>query len=150
VPEIGTVLGMATNNDIDDRLTEVEGDVRTAVTTSEHAYRIAEVAERVVDGVVAKLNLHKKLLLALRETQIEQDQTITGLDRKADKLDLKVDKLDTKVDKGFVEMREGFAKVDQNFAKVDQNFAKVEETFMKMAIGQAEITALLNRVIEDK
>jgi hypothetical protein len=75
-----------------------------ASASSPRRPRRASRADRDVSAFKARLDTHKALLEALRETQVEQGQRLTSLE--------------SKVDKGF----------------------------SMLAIGQAEITALLRNI----
>jgi hypothetical protein len=68
-----------------------------------------------VSVFIEKLEVHKVLIEALRETQIEHGKRLERLERN--------------MDDGFKEMRSGFS---------------------TMAVGQAEITKLITKVIESR
>jgi len=83
---------------------------------------LAAGADRDVSEVRAELRAHTRVLNALRETQLDQDRKITGLEQKVTGLDQKVTGLDQKV------------------TGLDQ---KVTEGFAMLSTGMAQITALL-------
>jgi hypothetical protein len=106
---------MASEEENEARFSRLEHDVRLARTEASHALVLAKGADRDVASFGEKLAVQKKLIEAVRETQVTHSQTLTehGLELAALK----------------IEVREGFA---------------------RQAVGQAQITALLNRIIDDK
>jgi hypothetical protein len=106
---------MATNEEMEKRLNIVEEKARVATRTAETTRHVAEYAQIQTSSFGDKLDAHRDLLMALRDTQVEQGNDIKEL-RKENK--------DSRT-----EVREGFG---------------------KLAIGAAEITALLTRSLEEK
>ena len=82
---------MSEPNDINERVTRLEGEVVRARQDAKEARVLAVGADRDVSTMQVQLRAHTRSLEALRETQLEQGGEIRGLRR---------------------EMREGFARVD--------------------------------------
>lgn len=127
---------MASEEEKEARFTKLEHDVRLARTEASHALVLAKGADKDVASFGEKLAVQKQLIEAVRETQVTHGQRLDGLDRKVDVLDRKVDLLDDKVD--LLDVR------------LTSFQAEVREGFATQAVGQAQITALLNRIIDDK
>ena len=72
---------------------------------------LAAGADRDVSEVRAELRAHTRVLNALRETQLDQDRKITGLEQKVTGLDQKVTGLDQKVTEGFATLSTGMAQI---------------------------------------
>ena len=72
---------------------------------------LAAGADRDVSEVRAELRAHTRVLNALRETQLDQDRKITGLEQKVTGLDQKVTGLDQKVTEGFAMLSTGMAQI---------------------------------------
>ena len=72
---------------------------------------LAAGADRDVSEVRAELRAHTQALNALRETQLDQDRKITGLEQKVTGLDQKVTGLDQKVTEGFAMLSTGMAQI---------------------------------------
>jgi hypothetical protein len=114
---------MSGPDEINDRVTRLEGEVARARQDAAAARVLAGGADRDVAAMQVELRAHTRSLIALRQTQVEQGR----------------------------EMREGFARVDAEFAQVRgemrEGFARVDtemrEGFSVLAVGQAQITALL-------
>jgi hypothetical protein len=106
---------MASEEENEARFSKLEQDVRLARIEASHALVLAKGADRDVASFGEKLAVQKKLIEAVRETQVTHSQTLAehGLELTALKS----------------EVREGFA---------------------RQAVGQAQITALLNRIIDNK
>jgi hypothetical protein len=113
---------MATNEELERRIIAVEGEVQLAKTMAVDARFLAVRADRDVSVFNEKLEVHKVLIEALRETQIDHG-------RRLDEHGKRLERIERTMDEGFKEMRNGFS---------------------TMAIGQAEITKLITKVIEDK
>jgi hypothetical protein len=120
---------MASEEETEARFSKLEHDVQLARTDASHALVLAKGADRDVATFGEKLAVHKKLIEAVREIQVTHGQQLEALDRKVVVLDRKVEVIDQKVEALQTEMREGFA---------------------RQAVGQAQITALLTRVIDNK
>jgi hypothetical protein len=120
---------MASEEENEARLANAERKAHVARVDASHALVLAKGADRDVASFGDKLAAQQKLIEAVRETQVTHGQRLDVLDRKADLLDDKVDLLDGRLTSFQAEMREGFA---------------------RQAIGQAQITALLDRIIDNK
>lgn len=105
--------------ELEARVSALEAEVRLIREDVAAARILAGGADRDVAALSAKIDMHKALLDALRETQIEQGQ-------KLDALKIRLDGLESRLNGLEREMRSGFA---------------------KLAVGQSEILALLNRLI---
>lgn len=95
---------------------------RVALSSSDAAASrvLAADADRDVSEVRAELRAHTSALNALRETQLEQGVRLNGVEGRLDGVEGRLDSLET-------EVRTGFA---------------------TMGAGMAEITGLLNQLIE--
>jgi hypothetical protein len=120
---------MASNEENERRLNSLERETQKAMTLAEDAHHLAVGADRDVAAFMGKLNMHKKLLVALRDTQIEQGRDIKELRQETKDIRVEIKDVRSEMYEGFTEMREGFA---------------------KLAVGQAQITALLTRDTDDK
>jgi archaellum component FlaC len=127
---------MASEEGNEARLTKLERDVQLARTEASHALVLAKGADRDVASSGEKLAVHKSLIEAVRETQVTHGQRLDGIDQKIERLDRRVERVDRRVDG-----------LDQ---KVNSLQAEMREGFARQAIGQAQITALLTRIIDDK
>lgn len=120
---------MSEPNDINERVTRLEGEVVRARQDAAEARVLAVGADRDVSTMQVQLRAHTRSLEALRTTQLEQGNEIHVL-------------------RG--EMREGFARVDmqmrEGFARVD---AEARKSYTLLAKGQQRITDLLTTHIED-
>jgi hypothetical protein len=100
------------------RVTALEGQIRSVRQDAAAARVLAGGADRDVSAFGAPFDAHQRLLEALRETQIEHGQRLAGHEERFDRLESELQRLET-------EMRGGFS---------------------TLAVGQAEILALLNRM----
>ncbi len=109
---------MSEPDEIDERVTRLEGEVALARQDAAAARVLAGGADRDVAAMQSELRAHTRSLNALRQTQVEQGH----------------------------EMREGFARVDaemrEGFARVD---SETRKSFGLLAQGQTRITELLTR-----
>jgi chromosome segregation ATPase len=96
---------VATLEEIEARVAALEQQVQAVRQDAAAARVLAGGADRDVSALATRLDAQTKLLMALRETQIEQGDRLTGLEN---------------------EVRQGFG---------------------SMATGQAEISALLHRLL---
>lgn len=80
------------------RVATLEAEVGVLRQEAAAARALAAGADRDVADYRAELRGHTRTLGALRQTQLEQGQAITGLDAKVGQLDARVDQLDAKVD----------------------------------------------------
>jgi hypothetical protein len=133
----------AVENEVAQLRTEVRRDLAIARTDAGAARVLAAGAHEDVADVRAALAAHTRTLNALRETQLEQGQRITGLETRVSSLEVKMDAGFAKMDAGFAKMDAGFAEVDASFAKVDANFAMVEDKFAMVNMGIAAIADML-------
>ena len=125
---------MSEPDEIDERVSRLEGEVVLARQDAAAARVLAGGADRDVAAMQSDLRGHTRSLNALRQTQVEQGH----------------------------EMREGFARVDSDmragFARVDaemrEGFARVDsearKSFGLLAQGQARITELLTRHLGER
>jgi hypothetical protein len=118
---------MTDPDDIPNRVSRLEHEVRLAREDAAAARVLAGGADRDVSAMRTELRAHIKSLEALRKTQLEQSDEMRD---------------------GFAdvraEMRDGFAKADTRFAEVETT---MRDGFTKLALGQSQITALLNIAI---
>ncbi len=106
------------DNDIETRVTILEREVvrlreQAALTSSDAAAArvLSAGADHDVSEVRAELRAHTRALNALRETQLEQDRKISGLDHTVTGLDQKVTGLDQKMTEGFATLATGMAQI---------------------------------------
>jgi hypothetical protein len=111
-------------SELDDRVGRLERDMAEVRRDVAAARILAGGAHEDVANMRIELRAHTKTLEALRETQLEQGQAIRVLH-------------ETQVEQGR-EMRAGFARVD---AEARQNYTTLNH-------GMAQITALLNVILE--
>ena len=102
---------MPDSDDIETRVAILEHEMaqlreRVALSSSEAAAArvLAAGADHDVSEVRAELRAHTRALNALRETQLEQDRKISGLDHK-------VTGLDQKMTEGFATLGTGMAQI---------------------------------------
>lgn len=104
------LAAVASLEDLEARVAALEEQMKATRQDAAAARILAGGADRDVSAFAARLDMHKALLDALRETQVEHG--------------VRIDRLERTVASGFTEMRSGFS---------------------TLALGQAEILALLNR-----
>jgi hypothetical protein len=109
---------MSEPDEIDERVTRLEGEVVLARQDAAAARVLAGGADRDVAAMQSELRGHTRSLNALRQTQVEQGRQI----------------------------RDGFAKVEERFVKVE---TEMREGFSVLAVGQAQITALLTAQLDE-
>jgi hypothetical protein len=123
---------MSEPDGLDERVTRLEGEVALARQDAAAARVLAGGADRDVAAMQSELRAHTRSLNALRQTQVEQGHEMR---------------------EGFAKIDERFATIDQRFATFDQRFAKVDkemrEGFSVLAVGQAQITALLTAQLDE-
>lgn len=114
---------MSEPDEIHERVTRLEAEVAWARQDAAAARVLAGGADRDVSAMQGALRAHTRLLNALRETQLEHGAAVGEL--RGDVSDLQGDMSDLRGEMRDLrgEMREGFA---------------------KLAVGQAQITALLS------
>jgi chromosome segregation ATPase len=104
-------------------------ELRGATVDSQAARVLASAADRDVSQIRAELNVHVSLLNALRETQREQGEELREHGEQ-------IAQLRAEMRDGFAEMRDGFAEMRDGFSTV--------------AVGMAQITALLTNRERDE
>ena len=109
---------MATNDELEPRVSALEREVRVIRQDAAAARVLAGGADRDVSAMNAKLDMHKALLGALRETQIGQGQRIDSMDEKIDSMGQRIEVLDEKVDSLEQEMRRGFSMMSVGLAEL--------------------------------
>ncbi|MGI5127194.1 hypothetical protein ACQEVB_10320 [Pseudonocardia sp. CA-107938] len=102
---------MASIEDLEARVAALEADVRAVRQDAAAARVLAGGADRDVSAFAARLDAQRKLLQALRETQIEHTARLDSLEQRFGNLEQRVGGLEQKVDQGFDSMREVNAKV---------------------------------------
>jgi hypothetical protein len=147
-------------DEIEARVTALEGQMTTRVGALENQVKairsdaaaarvLAGGADRDVSGFHAKLDTHKGLIEALRQTQIDhgtkldvlqktvvgQGVTLAVHSEKLDEHGAKLDEHGRRLDRIESQMQAGFAKVDKD----------MQANYAKLAAGQALITDLLTR-----
>lgn len=132
---------MATNDEIEQRLTAVGKEARLAREVAGKAFVLAAGAESDVAEFSAKLNAQTNLIQALRDTQVEQGQAIESLRAEMHSEFASVrSELSTDIASVRTEMREGFKDV----------YTEMRQGFAIAAAGQAQITRLLEDIIENR
>jgi chromosome segregation ATPase len=110
--------------EIEARLTALESQMRHVREDAAAARVLAGGADRDVDEFRDEIRDFRQAtvgsLNALRETQIEQGDRLTGVEQRLDRIE----------------------------QRMDQTSQRMEHGFGTLATGQAEITALLTRLIE--
>jgi hypothetical protein len=71
---------MASMEELEARVSALEGQMRYVREDAAAARVLAGGADRDVSAFGAKLDAHQRLLEALRETQVEQDRRLAGLE----------------------------------------------------------------------
>ena len=115
--------------DLEHEVMRIKDSVEISRADAAAARVLAGGADRDVSDMKTLLRAHTQTLNALRETQIEQGQKLTGLDTRLTGLDTRVVRID--------------AKVDQLDAKVGQMDAKVDRALGLLSTGMAQIVAML-------
>ena len=98
---------------------ELERRVSRLETEMSEVRHLARGASWEVGALRAELRSHTRVLNALRQTQVDQGQDIVDL---------------------RTEVRTGFARID---SELDELRTEMREGFSVLAVGQAQITALL-------
>lgn len=112
---------MASLEELEARVAALESEVRAIKQDSAAARVLAGGADRDVAAFAGKLETHKALLEALRETQVEQGRELTAQHQEL-----------TAQRQELTELRE-----------------EMRDGFGTLAVGQAEITTLLRRLTDD-
>jgi outer membrane murein-binding lipoprotein Lpp len=108
--------------DLEHEVLRLKDGVEISRADASAARVLAGGADRDVSDVKTLLRAHTQTLNALRDTQIEQGQKLTGLDTRVVRLDAKVDQVD---------------------AKVGEMDAKVDQALGLLSTGMAQIVAML-------
>ncbi|MDS0137999.1 MULTISPECIES: hypothetical protein [unclassified Amycolatopsis] len=116
---------MASLEDLEARVTALEEQVQYTRQDAAAARILAGTADRDVSEFKQTLNGHTKVLNAIRETQIEHGQDISGL--KTDVTGLKTDVTDLKTDVTDLraEMRSGFTKINVGMEQMSRLLQQV-------------------------
>ncbi|MDX3193035.1 hypothetical protein PV458_31905 [Streptomyces sp. MN03-5084-2B] len=109
---------MASLEDLEARVTALEEQVQQSRHDAAAARILAGTADRDVSEFKQTLNGHTKVLNAMRETQIEHGQDISGL--KTDVTGLKTEVADLRA-----EMQSGFTKVNIGMEQVSRLLQQV-------------------------
>jgi hypothetical protein len=110
---------------LEHKVHEVQATADSARADAAAARVLAGGADRDVSAFGAKLDVHKALLEALRETQVEQGQRLTGVEGRLSGVEGRLTGVE-----GRLTSLEG----------------KVDKGFSMLATGQAQITALLRNI----
>ena len=111
-----------------ERVTALEHKVREVQATADSAQAdaaaarvLAGSADRDVSAFGAKLDTHKALLEALRETQVEQGQRLTNVEGR-------LTRVEDKVDKGFSMLATGQAKITALLRNIEAQGGQSEQS----------------------
>jgi hypothetical protein len=130
---------MGDHHNLDARVTALEAERPQIRQNLAETRLLAEGADRDVSEFAVKLDAQKALLVALRETQVEQGKEIAWLRREMRQEFVAVRQ----------EMRQEFVAVRQ---EMQQEFIAVRQEmqhgFSTLAVGQAQISALLKSMAE--
>jgi hypothetical protein len=138
--------------ELEARVTALENQVGAIRQDAAAARVLAGGADRDVSAFGAKLDTHKKLLDALRETQIEHGEILKGHSREFVELkaemrggfaDVKGEMVEMRGE--MAEMRGGFAEVKGEMVEMRDEITGMRGGFAMLAAGQAKITTLLER-----
>jgi len=118
---------MATPEDIENRLTAVERDVvrlreqqGLSAADAAAARTLAAGADRDVSEVRAELRAHTSALNALRETQLEQGDRLTGVEGRLTGVERRLTGVEARLDGLEVRMADGFATLGAGMAQIVQ------------------------------
>ncbi len=158
---------MGQGEEFDERITSVERQVRIAREDSAAARVLAGGADRDVAGIGATLKRHEA---KLDRHEVKLDRQAAKLDRHEAKLDqhtvtldqhtVTLEKHTVTLEKHTVTLAQHGAKLDMHKAlldalreiqieqgkKIDSLEQRMSRGFSMLAVGQAEILALLNRI----
>ena len=102
---------MANLDDLEARVTHLEHSVADVRRDAAAARVLAGAADRDVSEFRQELNAHTKTLNALRETQLEHGKRLDTLETKFDAMDRKIDAMDRKMTDGFSTVAVGMAQI---------------------------------------
>jgi chromosome segregation ATPase len=92
-------------------IVQLREQVALAVSDAGAARVLAGGADHDVSEVRAELRGHMRILNALRETQLELDRKVDGVDLRVAGLEQKVTNLDQKMTQGFTMLSTGMAQI---------------------------------------
>lgn len=111
---------MATPEDIESRLRAVERETARlreqqglSAADAAAARTLAAGADRDVSEVRAELRAHTRALNALRETQLEQGDRLTGVEGRLDRLEARLEGLEARMADGFAMLGAGMERIVQ-------------------------------------
>lgn len=129
------------------------------------AVRVAALEERVTnleaqcrqtdETAAAAGAAHKhntRLLMALRETQVEHGQLLVGHGQRLDAIDAKLAEHDRRfdaIDARFTAVDARFTAVDARFDALDTEIASIKGTLGRVAVGMYAIEKLIRRIAPD-
>ena len=118
---------MATPEDIESRLSAVERDVARlreqqglSASDATAARVLAAGADRDVSEVRAELRAHTSALNALRQTQLEQGDRLTGVEGRLTGVEGRLDRVEARLDSIETRMADGFAMLGAGMAQIVQ------------------------------
>ncbi|MPZ84748.1 MAG: hypothetical protein GEV28_31940 [Actinophytocola sp.] len=126
---------MSEPDNLDERVTRLERDMADVRQDAAAARVLAGAADRDVSEMRVELRAHTRSLHALRETQVEQ-----GREMREGFAELRGE-LRGEMREGFAELR---GEMHEGFAELRGEIAGMREGFTTLALGQAQITALLS------
>ena len=107
------------------RVTALENEMRIVRQDAAAARVLAVGADRDVADLKIKLDAHTKVLQALRETQLEHGERLSGVETRLDRVETRLDRVETRLSgmetrlSGMeTEMRQGFATLGAGMAHV--------------------------------
>jgi chromosome segregation ATPase len=105
-------------NDLEARVTSLEQQMTVVSAESKAALALARAADRDVSVVRDQLNGQTRLLNALRETQLEQSQTLRQHGQRLNLLENKVDNLEREMRNGFSTLNVGMTRIEALLTRV--------------------------------
>ena len=112
-------------DELEARVAALETQMRSVRQDAAAARVLAGGADRDVSAFATRLDFQQRLLEALRETQVEHGRRLGRMDERLGGVDGRLGGVDERINSLENEMRRGFS---------------------TLAVGQAEILALLNRI----
>jgi chromosome segregation ATPase len=148
----GTLDSVTDPDDLPERVARLEREVPKARADAAAARFLAGCADRDVSELKAELQSHKKVLEALRETQLEQGQEfrarLTNVENEMHESFAEMHESFAEMHEGFAEVHGGFAEVHGGFAEMREGFAEMRHGFSMMDTRMAEVTTRLTSVEE--